>query len=291
MTRVLLVHHDVRARRSPRRRWPPTRAIRTGPARRRRCPSSPSLRSGPVLRSTMLPRLGRATRKSRTWCRGWRRGASPLEDAQKSIADFIIGSAAERGQKAKLLFAGLFDRLNRERTEVMNGIERCRAPSERPGRQDQVGRGERCTARRTPRRRISPKSTSSPRRSNGARESSRTGARPSASSAKSLSRSSSACLHYRARLSRRWNRARSRKVGAGFRTRSRSNRRPIRGAVLVSNPQAAAAHLPSRRCRPDTRPRWCSRSREHAWRRSTTSSRSAGSRTPASSRCLHRSPA
>ncbi len=48
----------------------------------------------------------------------------PLEDAQKSIADFIIGSAAERGQKAKLLFAGLFDRLNRERTEVMNGIER-----------------------------------------------------------------------------------------------------------------------------------------------------------------------
>jgi hypothetical protein len=47
-----------------------------------------------------------------------------LEDAQKSIADFIIGSAAEREQKAKLLFAGLFDRLNRERTEVMNGIER-----------------------------------------------------------------------------------------------------------------------------------------------------------------------
>ena len=48
----------------------------------------------------------------------------PLADAEKSVAEFITGSAAEREQKAKLLFAGLFDRLNRERTEVMNGIER-----------------------------------------------------------------------------------------------------------------------------------------------------------------------
>jgi hypothetical protein len=48
----------------------------------------------------------------------------PIEDAQKLIAEFIIGDTAERERKAKLLFAGLFDRLNRERTEVMNGIER-----------------------------------------------------------------------------------------------------------------------------------------------------------------------
>ena len=48
----------------------------------------------------------------------------PLADAERSVAEFITGSAAEREQKAKLLFAGLFDRLNRERTEVMNGIER-----------------------------------------------------------------------------------------------------------------------------------------------------------------------
>ena len=47
-----------------------------------------------------------------------------LDDAQKSIAEFITGSAAEREQKSKLLFAGLFERLNRERSEVMNGIER-----------------------------------------------------------------------------------------------------------------------------------------------------------------------
>ena len=47
-----------------------------------------------------------------------------LEDAQKSVTEFITGNAAEREQKAKLLFAGLFERLNRERSEVMNGIER-----------------------------------------------------------------------------------------------------------------------------------------------------------------------
>src|SRR3954468_14615163 len=47
-----------------------------------------------------------------------------LEDAQKSVAEFITGSAPEREQKARLLFAGLFERLNRERSEVMNGIER-----------------------------------------------------------------------------------------------------------------------------------------------------------------------
>jgi DNA polymerase III alpha subunit len=49
---------------------------------------------------------------------------TPLEDAEKTIADTIIGSAAERQQKAKLIFAGLFQTLNRERSDVMNGIER-----------------------------------------------------------------------------------------------------------------------------------------------------------------------
>jgi hypothetical protein len=48
----------------------------------------------------------------------------PIADAEKAIAEYITGSPAEREQKAKLLFAGLFDRLNRERSEVMNGIER-----------------------------------------------------------------------------------------------------------------------------------------------------------------------
>jgi hypothetical protein len=49
---------------------------------------------------------------------------TPLEEAQQLVTEYITGSAPEREQKAKLLFAGLFERLNRERTEVMNGIER-----------------------------------------------------------------------------------------------------------------------------------------------------------------------
>jgi hypothetical protein len=47
-----------------------------------------------------------------------------LDDAQRTIAELITGEAAERQQKAKLLFAGLYKTLNDERTEVMNGIER-----------------------------------------------------------------------------------------------------------------------------------------------------------------------
>ena len=49
---------------------------------------------------------------------------TPLADAEKAVADIITGNAAERQQKAKLVFAGLFTTLNRERGEVMNGIER-----------------------------------------------------------------------------------------------------------------------------------------------------------------------
>jgi len=49
---------------------------------------------------------------------------TPLDEAQKAIADFITGSEAERQQKAKLVFAGLFKTLDRERGQVMQGIER-----------------------------------------------------------------------------------------------------------------------------------------------------------------------
>ena len=48
----------------------------------------------------------------------------PIENAQRRIAEFIAGNPVEREQKGKLLFAGLLDRLNRERSEVMDGIER-----------------------------------------------------------------------------------------------------------------------------------------------------------------------
>lgn len=49
---------------------------------------------------------------------------TPVEDAEKGIADFLTGPADDRQHKAKLVFAGLFVALNRERSEVITGIER-----------------------------------------------------------------------------------------------------------------------------------------------------------------------
>ena len=49
---------------------------------------------------------------------------TPLDEAQKMISDFITGNFVERRQKAKLVFAGVFTSLNRERSQVMDGIER-----------------------------------------------------------------------------------------------------------------------------------------------------------------------
>ena len=49
---------------------------------------------------------------------------TPLDDAEKIIGDFLAANAADKQTRAKLLFAGLFATLNRERTVVMNGIER-----------------------------------------------------------------------------------------------------------------------------------------------------------------------
>ena len=48
----------------------------------------------------------------------------PIEGAQKAIAEFVVGNVTERERKGMLLFAGLFERINRERAEVMTGIER-----------------------------------------------------------------------------------------------------------------------------------------------------------------------
>ena len=47
-----------------------------------------------------------------------------LDEAEKAISDFVVGDQAERQRKAKLIVAGLFDSLNRERSAVMDGIER-----------------------------------------------------------------------------------------------------------------------------------------------------------------------
>jgi hypothetical protein len=49
---------------------------------------------------------------------------TPLEESQKAITDFLAGSTAEKTMAGKLLFAGLFDTLNAQRSSVMNGLER-----------------------------------------------------------------------------------------------------------------------------------------------------------------------
>ncbi len=50
---------------------------------------------------------------------------TPMEEAEKQISSFITGTPQERKEKAELLFAGLFDALNAQRFQVMNGIERA----------------------------------------------------------------------------------------------------------------------------------------------------------------------
>lgn len=49
---------------------------------------------------------------------------TPLDEAEKSVKEFLTGAAADKTANAKLLFAGLFDTLNAQRTQVMSGLER-----------------------------------------------------------------------------------------------------------------------------------------------------------------------
>jgi hypothetical protein len=48
----------------------------------------------------------------------------PLEDAEKAITDFLGAPGADKAAAGKLLFAGLFEKLNGERSSVMSGLER-----------------------------------------------------------------------------------------------------------------------------------------------------------------------
>jgi hypothetical protein len=49
---------------------------------------------------------------------------TPHDEAEKMIAEFLSGSAVQKGETGKLLFAGLFDTLNAQRSSVMTGLER-----------------------------------------------------------------------------------------------------------------------------------------------------------------------
>ena len=48
----------------------------------------------------------------------------PLEDAEKAITDFLATPGTDKVTAGKLVFAGLFERLNTERSSVMSGLER-----------------------------------------------------------------------------------------------------------------------------------------------------------------------
>jgi hypothetical protein len=49
---------------------------------------------------------------------------TPMDAAQKAIGEFITGSADEKQNKAKDVFAGVFDTLSAQRSDVMDGLER-----------------------------------------------------------------------------------------------------------------------------------------------------------------------
>ncbi|ULK99445.1 hypothetical protein [Bradyrhizobium sp. I71] len=49
---------------------------------------------------------------------------TPLDEAEKSVKEFLAASGSDKAANAKLLFAGLFDTLNAQRSQVMNGLER-----------------------------------------------------------------------------------------------------------------------------------------------------------------------
>lgn len=49
---------------------------------------------------------------------------TPLDEAERAVGEFIRNGGADKQEKAKLLVAGLFDTLNRERLEVVDGLER-----------------------------------------------------------------------------------------------------------------------------------------------------------------------
>jgi hypothetical protein len=48
----------------------------------------------------------------------------PLEDAEKDTKDYLTAAGNDKAKAGKILFSGLFDTLNAQRSSVMNGLER-----------------------------------------------------------------------------------------------------------------------------------------------------------------------
>jgi hypothetical protein len=77
---------------------------------------------------------------------------TPLDDAEKTITEFLATATPDKQTKGKLLFAGLFTTLNRERSVVMNGIERFSQRQQRVADRIKAEAGEMQTLQNTPNR-------------------------------------------------------------------------------------------------------------------------------------------
>ena len=187
---------------------------------------------------------------------------TPLDVAEKAITDFITGSAAEKQDKAKKLFAGVFDTLSQQRSEVMSGIGRVARNEKELA--DRIGRTwPHCASCRTSRKRTNPRSARSLLKSNGARAFSTIGANRSVTSAKCRPPSNNACSRSGMRFGKRWIEG------------TRPIRRRLGRVWLLA---AGARRLPSHRCLADTTRRFDSPSSAPAWRHSMTSNSPDGSR-------------
>jgi hypothetical protein len=49
---------------------------------------------------------------------------TPIEDAQKAVTDFLSAPGIDKVAGGKMIFAGLFDTMNAQRSSVMSGLER-----------------------------------------------------------------------------------------------------------------------------------------------------------------------
>ena len=116
--------HCLSSRHRPNSALPPIRAIRTGHASRPRCRKSRSPRYGQVRHSTTPPDKWKNDAKVSALVSKLAARKTPLEEAEKAITEFLAGSTAEKAAAGKLLFAGLFETLNAQRTSVLNGLER-----------------------------------------------------------------------------------------------------------------------------------------------------------------------
>ena len=72
-----------------------------------------------------MPRTnGRTIPRSARWSRKLAARRTPLEEAAEGVTEFLSAPGTDKATAGKLLFAGLFDTLNAQRSSVMSGLER-----------------------------------------------------------------------------------------------------------------------------------------------------------------------